>query len=249
MGGRCRIRPTALPEASRPKRRPNYTIEGKILGRYLKQHFAGQKIDVFYQDDDFGEGGLAGLEAQLPAGMIVAKQPYQSCVTTVGGLLKTISKGKARARRLIEKALFDGYLRRLPAGVQRHVESVDPAVHQDLRDRYDPGVPLDGNVEYGRANAYTLVQALHAAGTNLTRQALVNAVQSHGASWTGPGLVPFRYSKTDHGGFGGAEMGQLRGGKIVLFGGPLTTDPTAGGPITASSAPAATPPANGIPTG
>src|SRR6201997_1389191 len=36
---------------------PNYTIEGKILGQYLKQHFAGKKIGVLYQDGDFGNGG------------------------------------------------------------------------------------------------------------------------------------------------------------------------------------------------
>ena len=39
---------------------PNYTIEGKILGQYIKQNFAGKKVGVFYQDDDFGQGGLAG---------------------------------------------------------------------------------------------------------------------------------------------------------------------------------------------
>ena len=60
------------------------------------------------------------------------------------------------------------------------------------------------------ANAYTLVQALQAAGKNLTRQGLVNAINKNGANWTGPGLVPFRYSTTDHGGYGGAEMGQVR---------------------------------------
>ncbi len=57
---------------------PNYTIEGKILGQYLKQHFPNAKIGVLYQDDDFGKGGLHGhpgraagrrdrLQAGLPA--------------------------------------------------------------------------------------------------------------------------------------------------------------------------------------
>ena len=57
---------------------PNYTIEGKILGQYLKQNFAGQKVGVLYQDDDFGQGGLAGIQAELPASDIVSKQAYQS---------------------------------------------------------------------------------------------------------------------------------------------------------------------------
>ncbi len=86
--------------------------------------------------------------------------------------------------------------------------------------QYDASAPFDGNVEYGMANAYTLVQALQAAGKNLTRQALVSAVNNDGKSWSGPGLVPFRYTTTVHGGYGGVEMGQVRGGKIVLFGGP-----------------------------
>ncbi len=78
------------------------------------------------------------------------------------------------------------------------------------------------------ANAYTLVQALKAAGKNLTRQDLVNAIDKEGGKWTGPGLVPYRYGGTQHGGFGGAEMGKIQNGKIVLFGGPLTTSPAAG---------------------
>ena len=61
------------------------------------------------------------------------------------------------------------------------------------------------------ANAYTLVQALKAAGKNLTRQDLVNAINTNGAKWTGPGLVPFRYTTSDHGGFCGAEMGKITG--------------------------------------
>ena len=88
--------------------------------------------------------------------------------------------------------------------------------------QYDASAPFDGNVEYGMANAYTLVQALQAAGKDLTRQDMINAINKHGANWTGPGLVPFRYSTTDHGGFSGAEMGMIKNGQIVLSGGPLT---------------------------
>jgi hypothetical protein len=98
------------------------------------------------------------------------------------------------------------------------------------------------------ANAYTLVQALQAAGKNLTRQDIVNAIETNGSKWTGPGLVPYRYSKTDHGGFAGTEMGQVRNGQIVLFGGPLTTDPTPGSPITPYTGGQPQPPASGVPS-
>ncbi len=273
---------------------PNYTIEGKILGQYIKQHFAGQKVGVLYQDDDFGQGGLAGIEAEVPAADIVAKQPYQSGVTTlapqvtalkaskaavlvdftvpiytaiaqltsftlgykpqlvvsnvgidpttVGGLLKTISKGKASGTALIEGAITDGYL---PSSS----DTTNPwiALFMKIHAQYDASAPFDGNVEYGMANAYTLVQALQAAGKNLTRQSLITAVNNNGAKWTGPGLVPFRYSASEHGGYGGTEMGQIRGGKIVLFGGPLTTDPTPTGAITPYTTAQPAPPASGVP--
>ena len=52
---------------------PNYTIEGKILGQYIKKHFAGQKVGVLYQDDDFGQGGLKGIKRHTPLGEAAAR--------------------------------------------------------------------------------------------------------------------------------------------------------------------------------
>jgi hypothetical protein len=98
------------------------------------------------------------------------------------------------------------------------------------------------------ANAYTLVQALKAAGPKLTRQGLIEAINSHGSSWTGPGLVPFRYSSSIHGGFGGADIGQVKGGNIVLTGKPLTTTPAAGSAISPFTGTQPAPPATGIPS-
>jgi len=86
------------------------------------------------------------------------------------------------------------------------------------------------------------------AAWNLTRQGLVNAVDKDGAKWTGPGLVPFRYGGSEHGGYSGVEIGQVRNGKIVLFGGPLTTEPTASSAITPYSGQQPAPPAGGVPS-
>jgi ABC-type branched-subunit amino acid transport system substrate-binding protein len=273
---------------------PNYTIEGKILGNYIKQHFAGKKIGILYQDDDFGQGGLAGIQDEVPAADIVSKQPYQptniniapqitalkssgaqilvsftvpiftaisqltqftlgwhpqlviSSVgidpTTVGALLKVISKGKASGTALIEGAITDGYL-------PSTTDTSNPWIQlfMKVHAQYDAAAPFDGNVETGMAEAYTLVQALQAAGKNLTRQDIVNAVNNDGSKWMGPGLVPFRYSTTVHGGYGGSEMGQVKNGQIVLTGGPLTTDPTPSTPITPFTGTQPAPPANGIP--
>jgi ABC-type branched-subunit amino acid transport system substrate-binding protein len=251
---------------------PSYKIEGKLLGQYLKQHFAGKKIGVFYQDDDFGKGGLDGLKTQLTGSQIVAAEPYQpgntnvapqitklkdkgvqvlvdftipaytalgrltslklgykpqlvvSNVgidpTTVGALLKEFSKGKA-STALIEGAITDAYL-------PPPTDTSNPWIKlfKKVHDQYDKSAPFDGNVEYGMAVAYTFAQALKAAGKNPTRDSLVKAVESGGLS--GPGLVPFRYSDTVHGGYGGAQIATVKNGKITLQGTPLTTGPDTG---------------------
>lgn len=270
----------------------NYTIEGKILGQYIKQHFPGKKIGVFYQDDDFGTGGLTGIKDEVPASSIVSAQPYQpggtnvapqiSAIkaagaellvdftvpiytalgqltsftlgykpqlvvsnvgidpTTVGSLLKTFSKGKA-GTELIEGAITDGYL---PSSS----ETSNPwiSLFKKIHDQYDASAPFDGNVEYGMASAYTLAQALELAGKELTREKLIDAVNEKGAQLSGPGLVPFRYSTSEHGGYGGVEIGQVRAGKLALFGGPLVTSASASAPITPYTTAQPSPPASGV---
>jgi ABC-type branched-subunit amino acid transport system substrate-binding protein len=54
----------------------DYVSEGKILGQYVKQHFAGKKIGFFYQNDEFGQDGVKGLLDEIPASMVVSKQSY-----------------------------------------------------------------------------------------------------------------------------------------------------------------------------
>jgi hypothetical protein len=164
--------------------------------------------------------------------------------TTVAAQLKRISKGKVAEAGLINGAITDGYLPSPTA-------MANPWIHlfRMIHDRYEPSAPFDSNVVYGMASAYTLVEALTAAGKDLTRQNLVDAINGNGANWKGPGLVPFRFSETNHAGYAGMQMGRIRGGKIELFGNALTTDPTRGDPIRPYSALTPPPPSNGIPTG
>ena len=161
--------------------------------------------------------------------------------TTVGGLLKVVSKGKASGTGLIEGALTDGYLPSIS-----DLSNPWIALFKKIHDQYDAKAPFDGNVEYGMANAYTLVQALQAAGKNLTRQDLVKAFEPTAASGPAPAWCRSA-TRTQHGGYGGTEMGQIRNGKIVLFGGPLVTEPTRAAPSPRTRAQPA-PPASGVPS-
>jgi branched-chain amino acid transport system substrate-binding protein len=55
---------------------PSYIMEAKIMGEYIKENFAGKKIGLLYQDDDFGTDALAGFRT---AGINFAvRVPYAS---------------------------------------------------------------------------------------------------------------------------------------------------------------------------
>ena len=55
---------------------PSYIMEAKIMGQYIKENFAGKKIGLLYQDDDFGTDALAGFRT---AGVNFAvRVPYAS---------------------------------------------------------------------------------------------------------------------------------------------------------------------------
>src|SRR5881275_2962285 len=134
---------------------------------------------------------------------------------TLSGLLK------AAGTPLLEGMLSTSYLPAVD-------DTTNPwiAEFRKLNDQYNNSAPFDGNVEYGFSVGYLFVQALKAAGKDLTRQGIVQAVEKGG--FTGPGLAPFRYSKTDHSGYRGLQMGKVQGARQLLFGPVYTTDDASG---------------------
>lgn len=276
---------------------PDYTVEGKILGQYITQNFAGKKVAYFYQDDDFGKGGVAGLDKYIPSNLVVSRQPYEpgntdvtaqvsaianakpdivvldtipaytalfkltslklgfsptlvvsnvgSDPTTTEGLLQAFAKSAGSSitqpAQLIEGTITDAYLPSLG-----DLSNSWTALFKKIHDQYVPTLPFDGNVVYGMAYAYTFAQVLAKAGKNLTRQSMIDVLQQGGL--TGPGLVPFRFSKTSHAGYTGVQVATVHNGALVVTGSPLTTDDGSGSITPYTTAPASAP-ANGIPTG
>ena len=267
----------------------DYTREGKILGQYIAQHFAGKKVGYFLQDDDFGMNGEKGLDDEIPASSVVSRQFYQpgniavgpqiaalkaagvqvlvnftvpaytaleeltafklgfhpqvvtsnvgSDPLTLAALLSSFSKGAAGGS-LINGMISDTYLPPFSETGNAWVQ-----LFTKVHAQYDASAPLDGNVEYGMAAAYTFVAALKAAGKNLTRQSIVNAVQT--ANLAGPGLVPYAYSPTDHSGFIGVQLATISNNAVHPFGTPLTTDDGTGA-ITPYTTPQPTPSSTGV---
>ncbi|HUZ38195.1 MAG TPA: ABC transporter substrate-binding protein [Streptosporangiaceae bacterium] len=62
----------------------DYIREGKILGSYIKQHFPGKKIGYFFQNDEFGQDGVKGLDYEIPKAQVVSRQSYVPTNVNIG---------------------------------------------------------------------------------------------------------------------------------------------------------------------
>jgi branched-chain amino acid transport system substrate-binding protein len=164
--------------------------------------------------------------------------------TTVGGLVSAFAKqagATLNGSALINGIITDGYLPSLGDTSNSWV-----ALFKKVHDQYDAKAPLDGNVYFGMASAYTFVQAMFKAGRNPTRQDLVSAIQ--GGLPQGPVVAPFAFSSTDHAGATGAFIGKIQNGVIVQEGSVLVTDTTSSGAITTFAGTEPQAPASGIPS-
>jgi ABC-type branched-subunit amino acid transport system substrate-binding protein len=93
-GCECWNAPSTLPETFGWQL--DYVREGKILGTYIKKHFAGQKIGYFYQDDEFGKDGVKGLDAVIPKADVVSRQSYDPTNINVGPQVAALKASGAK---------------------------------------------------------------------------------------------------------------------------------------------------------
>jgi ABC-type branched-subunit amino acid transport system substrate-binding protein len=122
-----------------------------------------------------------------------------------------------------------------------------------INEKYNPGVSFDNVVLQGMNSAMLTVQALRAAGKNLTRAGLIKAIEDKGSTFASAGLAPLNYSATSRVGYNGYWFGQLNAkgellpyvtGKLTLY----TTDSTTTSAPVLSNYVRKPIPKNGIPT-
>jgi ABC-type branched-subunit amino acid transport system substrate-binding protein len=97
---------------------PPYTVDGKILGSYIKANFAGKKIGYLYQDDEFGQDVVKGLDMEIPASSVVSQQTYDAA-TLAGPLSNQMAALKAAGAQVVVMATIPAAtaLAMLPAAV------------------------------------------------------------------------------------------------------------------------------------
>jgi len=133
---------------------------------------------------------------------------------------------------------------------------VDPkdeyvAQFKEINAKYNPGAKFSSWALIGMNTAFVAVQAIKAAGPNLTRKSLLAAMDDSGSKFASAGLVPLNYSKTSNVGYNGYWFGTFnKTGDLVpndtFTYAPYTTD-SGTGPVVKSTYVRPKMPANGLP--
>ncbi len=137
----------------------------------------------------------------------------------------------------------------LPATTDTTDEYIN--LFQTINAKYNNNAVFDNNVLVGMNTAFVTVQAIAAAGKNLTRKGLISAIEKSGAKFASAGLAPLNYSATSHVGYNGywfgtyGPTGDLKpnGGVYTVY----TTD-SGSGAIVKSTYKRPAMPADGLPT-
>ena len=245
----------------------DYVREGKILGAYIKQHFAGQKIAYFYQDDEFGKDGVKGLDDEIPHADVVSRQSYDPTNINVGPQVAALKASGAKVVVSFSVPAFTALLKlnslKLSFNPTLVVSDVgsDPITLAGLLEAYakQGGATVSGNqltqgiITDGylptlgdTSNSWVaLFKAMLKAGKNPTRADLVKAIQ--GGLPQGPAVAPYTYSASDHAGMTGAFIGIIKNGAIVKEGPVQVTDTSPTGAVTSYSGTQAPAPSSGMP--
>ena len=267
---------------------PSYQMEAKIMAKYVKETYAGKKIALIYQDDDFGRDALAGFKTAgltfdvaipyasgsqaLPAtgaGWISKLKTAGTDVTVFFGVTSAATAALANAYGAGYKTQWvlssvSGDATAVAAANKAYVPllygakgfSFAPAptdeyikLFQGIYAAAQPKETFDNNVVAGMSNAFLAVQALKAAGANLTRAGLIKTIETKGSTFANPFLTPLGYSSTAHIGAQGYWVGTYGptgaltpdGGKYTVY----TTD-SGSGPVELSTYKRPAMPAKGL---
>ncbi len=110
---------------------PDYIIEGKITGKYVNDNFSGMKVGYLYQDDDFGQGGVTGLDSQIAAASVVSKQKYVPTNTNLGPQVATLQAAGAQVVVLYTIPAFTAITMLTAAALNYHPKWVVSSVGAD----------------------------------------------------------------------------------------------------------------------
>jgi branched-chain amino acid transport system substrate-binding protein len=175
----------------------------------------GPQIAALQADDadlviGFNTPAYTALTQLNGAGLGYTPQWFYSNVgsdpTLVGGLLANFSEGAVDGAGALDGVLTTEYIPTV-------AETDNPwtQLWNEVWDASGQDGELTNFHVYGMSQAYTFVQALVAAGEDVTREGIIEALEQEGASFEGPNLAPYRFSEDSHLGVGGMRIAEIEG--------------------------------------
>jgi branched-chain amino acid transport system substrate-binding protein len=109
----------------------DYVREGKILGSYIEQHFKGKKIGYFFQNDEFGQDGVKGLDMEIPKSQVVARETYVPTNTKIGPAVAALKAAGAQVVVSFSIPAFTALLKLTALGLNYNPQFVVSDVGSD----------------------------------------------------------------------------------------------------------------------
>lgn len=252
------------------------TREGKILGDWTSQHYAGQKIGIVYGPDRADKARVTGFLAAAYGVGISAKLP----LSDVSGAGAEIARAKAARVKLLVALTPSNIIASLKTAMVA-AKFMVPLVASGsglayglpdgvITDGFLPSVNATGkSADASWISLFRRIQQKYLPHSSLTSAVidgmstaylLADAMFRAGPDLTRPGLIaalnglqpgpasaPLEYSTSDHTGPEGAYIGIMRQGSLLPMSDVLVTDDSTTGAVTTYAYPQQTAPADGIP--
>jgi ABC-type branched-subunit amino acid transport system substrate-binding protein len=270
---------------------PSYIMEAKIMAQFIKDNYAGKRLGLVYQNDDFGTDALKGFaQAGLKFDVTVPYTSGTQSSTTAQTWVSQLAAGRAEVVVMFGVTSATGALLGVaaaaryapqwilgsvgadpntlraigvPLAILNGAQTLSPTpsptdttdeyvkLFREVNEKYNKNVAFDDYVLAGMNSAMLTVQALRAAGKNLTRRGLIRALETKASTFASAAYVPLNYSRTSNVGYNGFWFGQLDaagnrrpvGGSLVVY----TTD-SGNGAVVKSNFKRPAMPAKGLPT-
>lgn len=170
------------------------TVTQPFAAQVVKMKAAGCELVVFFGITQ-ATANLLGTSAKVgfrPTWMVTSVGSEPTIIKSILGPAATV---------LMNKMYTPSFLTAITDLGNPYVKQMKTLVEAS-------GLPWNFYTYYGVNTAYLMAQAIKAAGPNLTRQGLINAIQTSGASFRSAAVVPFVVSASSHQGLSGYWMGQ-----------------------------------------
>jgi branched-chain amino acid transport system substrate-binding protein len=244
----------------------DFVTEGRMLGKYVVDHYPGAKLGLLLQNDEMGTDSEKGLNMAIEGSdvKVVAKETYEpinfdataqaqrlrnsgadvviafaippQAASLVKNARETLSwdvpilvsgidvsqifldlAGAQNAEGIVSIVMGHQINETDQPGIQQHIE---------IMKKYGNGIEPSNFTLYGQGMAELTVEGLKGAGRDLTRDSLIDALESIRGWQCSACVVPMSLSPTDHRPLEIEMYDNVQDGQWVSFGEPVSFEST-----------------------